>query len=520
LGRRLILAAASATVPLALLSALLLLRGDLLRAGVLLIGASAPATFLIYLYKKGPKAKLDMLLVTSIVHMYALSLGEAGPDDLMRAVAESPEYGFYSRVFASIRRLSRDFGYGFSKAISYIARTVKPPLKDILLRCSEAFSSPRPREFLELEISTIMEEYSGMYTRMVESLKLLGGMFATFQSVSVFVVLTVAILTLLISDSAVVGLSYMIAAAAVTVMFLGFRMASMGEPLVYVGRNPSRIYRLFRSSLLAALSLMPLSLAAGLLSGVPLAMISAGAFMMIPGMLGYKLETYVTSLDENYPAFIKALGENTASTSDLKAALEYVLSMELGPLRALASRALARLKLGLGGETVFSLLASEASSHKIYMFNKIFLDAFRSGSNPLEVGKILSGILIRFQDFRKRRIAVSKSFEAVVMILQPITVALLVILSGLCRFFTSTLVSIPYFPFGSIPLDLIEMGNTALVLLITALNSMAIKEARGGFWGSSLLYAGILFAASGAVWMGARYMVERMFTELQAPLIF
>jgi len=226
----------------------------------------------------------------------------------------------------------------------------------------------------------------------------------------------------------------------------------------------------------------------------------------------------VTAVDENYPTFIKALGENIASTSDLKAALEYVLYMELGPLRDLVSKASARLKLGISSETAFSLLASEASSHRIYMFNKIFLDAFRSGSNPLEVGKILGNTLVKLQEFRKRRMSVAKSFEAVIMILQPITVALLVILSSLCRFFTSTLVSIPYLQLGVVPLDLIEMGNTALVVLITLLNSLAIKGARGGFWGSSLLYAGILFITSGAVWMSTEQLVSKMFSELQAPL--
>jgi archaellum biogenesis protein FlaJ (TadC family) len=515
---RIRLLALSSLAALSLVSAYFLTRGELTKACVSLIGSAAPATFLVYAYRKSPKAKLDMLLVTSIVHMYTVSLGEAGPDDIIRSVAESPEYGFYSRVFSSVRRLAREFGYGFSKAISHVARTVKPPFKDILIRCSEAFSSQKPREFLELEASTIMEEYSGLYTRMVESIRLIGGMFATFQSVSVFIVLTVAVLTIFASDETAVALSYAVAAASITAMFLGFKMNSTAEPLVYVGRNPSAVYRLFRLTLLTTLALTPIPVAAALLLGVPFAMVTAGLLMLTPGVIAYRLESYVTAIDEHYPTFIKALGENMASTSDLKAALEYVLHMELGPLRSLASRASARLKLGVAGETAFSLLASEASSHKIYMFNRIFLDSFRSGGNPLEVGKILGNTLIRFQEFRKRRMSVVKSFEVVVLILQPVTVALLVILSSLCRFFSSMLVSTPYLQLGQIPLDIIDTGNALLTLLITVLNSLAVKEARGGFWGTALLYAGILFTVSGAVWIGTEQLVDKMFTELQSPL--
>jgi len=501
------------------LSSLLLIQGGTVLACTLLLGASVPAVYMLIASKKSQKGKLEMQLVMGIIHMYAVSLGEAGPDALIEAVAGSPEYGLYSRIFGSVKRLARDFGYGFSKAILYVSKTVKPPLRDILIRCSEAFSSAKPKEFLELELSTIMEEYSGLYTRMVESMRLLGGMFSTFQSVSVFVVLTVAILTIFVTDATVVPVSYAIAAMAVVAMFFGFRMVSMKEPVIYVGMNPARLYRLFRTVLLMALALLPLSIAVALLIGTPYGLITVGATLLVPGILAHKLEAYVTSVDENYPTFLKALGENLTSTSDLRSALNYVLYMELGPLRNLASRTLARLSLGVSGETAFSLLASESSSYKVYMFNKIFMDAFRSGSNPLEVGKTLGNSLIRFQEFRKRRMAVAKSFEGVVMILQPITVALLVILGNLCRFFSSMLVSIPYFEFGQVPLDIINLGNIILIVLITVLNSLAIMEARGGFWGSSLLYAGLLFMISGGVWIGSELLVEQMFGQLQAPLL-
>jgi archaellum biogenesis protein FlaJ (TadC family) len=510
---------ALALAALCILASLLLVQGRMFQAAVVLLGASAPAAYMLTVSMKRSRTRLDMLLVTSVIHMYAVSLGEAGPDRLIETVAESPEYGFYSRVFKSIRRLAKEFGYGFGKAIFYVSNTVKSPLKDMLVRFSEGFSSPRLKEFLELELSTIMEEYSGFCTRMLESMRLLGGMFSTFQSVSVFVVMTVAILTIFMADENIVIISYIVAASSIAFMFVGFRMVAMREPLVYTGRSPSNLYRLFKTSFLATVCALPVSVAVALTLGVPYGLISAGALMLVPGALAYKLEAYVTSVDENYPVFLKALGESLASTSNLKAALDYVLYMELGPLKQLISRLSTRLKIGVSGETAFNLLASESSSHKVYMFNKIFLDAFRSGANTIEVGKTLGNSLIKFQEFRKRRISVTKSFEGVVMALQPITVALLVVLGNLCKFFTSTLTSLPYFQLGQIPLDIINAGNTALVILVTVVNSLAIKEARGGFWGSSLLYAGILFIVSGGVWIGAEHLIEQMFSQLQAPTI-
>jgi archaellum biogenesis protein FlaJ (TadC family) len=55
------------------------------------------------------------------------------------------------------------------------------------------------------------------------------------------------------------------------------------------------------------------------------------------------------------------------------------------------------------------------------------------------------------------------------------------------------------------------MGNVFMIVLITVLNSLTLKEARGGFWGSSLMYAGILLILSGAAWIAAQTMMNVAF---------
>ena len=108
---------------------------------------------------------------------------------------------------------------------------------------------------------------------------------------------------------------------------------------------------------------------------------------------------------------------------------------------------------------------------------------------------------IKFLEFRRRRDSVAKSFKSVVFILQPVTVALLIILTYLCKFFSQSLVSLPYFSFGEIPTEVVESGNILMILLVTSLNAVALKEAEGGFWGKSLLYIGLLLIISGVSWL-------------------
>jgi archaellum biogenesis protein FlaJ (TadC family) len=114
-------------------------------------------------------------------------------------------------------------------------------------------------------------------------------------------------------------------------------------------------------------------------------------------------------------------------------------------------------------------------------------------------------------EFRKKREAVAASIEATTYLLQPITVALLTVLTFMTKFFSQTLASVPYFTFGTIPIGVINMGNVFIILLTTILNALTLKEARGGFWGTSFMYAGILLLMSGAAWIGAQTLMNLTF---------
>jgi archaellum biogenesis protein FlaJ (TadC family) len=187
------------------------------------------------------------------------------------------------------------------------------------------------------------------------------------------------------------------------------------------------------------------------------------------------------------------------------------LYLELGKLKDLLKRAYARVKIGVDNAKTLTLLSSEAASNTVYMTNKVFLDSFSYGADLLEVGKILGNSCVKNLEFRKKREAVAKTIEATTFLLQPITVVLLTVLTFMTKYFSQTLTSVPYFTFGTIPNDVINMGNVFMILLTTILNALTLKEARGGFWGSSLMYAGLLLILSGAAWIGAQAMMNVTF---------
>ncbi|MEM2609990.1 MAG: hypothetical protein QXS09_00130 [Candidatus Bathyarchaeia archaeon] len=506
----------SVTIILALLTISIYLysRGDLLSLLLMGFAGSAAITFLAYLYYgrfKIPR-RIDELLVSLLIHMHVISLGEVGPDDLVKVIAETKDYGYYSKIFDRIRELARKFGYGFTKATAKIAATTKPPFRDVLVRCEQIFSSLDPKGYLELEASTMFEEYSGYYERAIKAMETFGGIYGTFQSVSVFIIMIVVLLVVFTNNPDVIYYAYAITPLTLIAMLVAFISLVPKEKFTYIDKkDPPAPYRLFRASVTLPFACIAPAFLIGSYLGPPYGFAVVGVGALIPGLIAYRFERLIYRIDESYPTLIKSLGESMSSASSLKSALYYVLYMELGPLKKLVKRAYARLVLGISNEKVLSLLSSEAASHRVYLINKMFLDAFLYGANPLEAGKILGNSCVKLLEFRKKRASVAKSIEAVVYILQPLTVALVVILGSLSKYFSQSMTSLPFFTFGQIPVEVIEVGNIFLVICITIFNSLVLKFARGGFGGSIFLYIGILLLLSAMAWMGAEKIMELSF---------
>ena len=496
-------------IPSLLFSVYYMFIGKIFEAMLVLSIGAAVVFLLRYATKKRMPTKVDYSLVTAIFHMYGLSMGETSPPDLVGTIAENKEYGFYSNIFQKIRNLATDFGYGFTKATGQMAETVRSPLKDILVRCTNVFSTVEPRGYLEIESSTLMEEYSGYYMRAIETLKTIGGIFTAFQSITVFLIMTLALMTVFMFDPGTISYGYAIAAISLILMYVLFRTTSPTENVVYIGKYPPELYRALKWSVIAVVpSSAVLAFFIYFTKGAPFAFIAVGIGVIIPGIFGYNLERYIDKIDRNYPTFLKALGENLASTSDLKAAFTYILYMELGPLHILVKKALARLKLGLAHAQTLQTFSSEAASHQVHISNRILLDALSRGANPLEIGNALGNRVVKFLEFRKRRAVVAKSFQIIMMVMQPLTVVLLVVLLVLADFLSTSLVGLPYFGFNEIPMAVVEAGNLGLIFIMAVVNALTAKEVSAGYWGTFFLNLGILLILSGVSWMAAQIFVE------------
>ncbi len=504
-------------VPSLVFSVFYLLIGNFLEAIITMSVGLGVMLMFKYIGKKKVPTKIDYNLVTVVFHMYGLSMGETSPNDLVQTITDNKEYGIYSSIFKKISNLARKFGYGLTQSTVEISEQVKPPLKDFLIRCTTIFSSVETEGYLKMESSTLMQEYSGYYSRAIESLKTIGGIFTTFQSVIVFLIMTLAIMTVFMIDPSAIMFGYVVAIASLLFMYFVFKTTSPDEAIIYIGRHPPYLYNAMRLSFFAtALPCMVVAVYFYFTVGTPFSLMVLGAGFILPGIFGYKLEGYVKKIDREYPNFLKALGEHMASTSNLKESLSYVIHMELGSLDKLVRRALARLKLGISHSKTLGALSTEAASYQVHMSNQILLDSLNRGANALKIGNALGNRVVAFMENRRKREMVAKSFQMIMIVMQGLTVVLLVVLRVLSDFLSASLVGLPYFGFNEIPVVVIEIGNLALVLTMAVMNALIIKEASAGYWGTFFFNLAILLILSGVGWIVADSFVRAALGSMPA----
>lgn len=364
----------------------------------------------------------------------------------------------------------------------------------------------------------LMEEYSGYYERTIKTLDNLGGIFVSFQSVTVFLIMTLVIMSVFMVNPSVISLGYIISILSIIMMYFLFRSAAPREQIVYIGKYPPKLYSSLKWSFLATVpAFAVLAFFIYFKMGAPFAFIVLGLGVTIPGVFGYMLESRVAQIDKNYPTFLKALGENLASTSDLKTSLAFILHMEIGPLRNLVSSALTRVKLGIDHRQALETLSAEAASYQVHMSNKILLDSLGRGADALVIGNALGNRVVKSLEFRKMRDVVANSFQMVVLVTQPLTVVLLVVLEVLAVFmsqYLAGLTTVSSFGFHALPIALIEMGNTVFIFVLAIMNALTVKEVSGGYWGTFFLNLGIMLVISGVAWLVAHALIQNVLNSM------
>jgi len=474
----------------------------------------AASTTIITLTRKtrGP-GQLNIKLVLAITHMYTLSLGLTEPKELIESIATKEEYREYGKTFKNIINLAINMSLGLTKAITQTAKTVKPPLKDILTRMAEALSTTKPKDYLELEHATIMEEYMGQQGRSLETLRMLSGIYGTFQSIAAVIIIMVITMSIFTIDPSTITLAYTAAAASTATLLIAIWSTAPKDIMIYVGKN----HPTHRTVKMTATIIIPASITIAIATYTathipPAAITSSGLTLLTLGILTRNLEKKVQTIDEYYPTLIKTIGENLATTLNPKAALEYTKNIHLGPLKRGIQHAISWINLGIDMEKAFKLMAEETGSHTIRIMNQILVDSIRVGAPPIQTSKTIADATIKILEMRKRRLLTAKTMDTIIMMMHPITIILLIAVTNTLTQFTSIIPTMPiqYIPINPIPTETITLANMIFTYITSIINATAMTIVRGGYKWRITLNTSILLIVGGTSWATAEILTKTL----------
>ncbi|MCE4616642.1 MAG: type II secretion system F family protein [Aeropyrum sp.] len=443
---------------------------------------------------------LDSEMLYMMLHMRLVASGKPPTGRIFRAVADYPDvYKEYSSIFKSIYDLGREWGYSFPRAVAIAAERVENSvLSNILQRLSGVLAVGEDvEEFLEREYRTLMSEYENVYTRTMNSARVLLGIYVTMLGSLVFLVSTFMVLAFFFGgDTGILLLSYSAVTAGSLLLGLLVFMALKQEPFEYRGKPEIPKYRIIKYggalSLLAgaAIGSAVIVLKGGLdFMGLAQAYAAAGILMLPLGILARIEESRVRNADEFFPVFIRSYGSHLATVGNMVKALEPLLISNLGVIMGPMKRLYSRLKNSVNTMVAWDLFSAEVGSEMARRGVVMFIDTVEAGGDANLAGALISDHHNDMNRLRKLRYQVASTFSSTLFIMHGAAIVILLIMSKLLELFSQILnqltVQLPpeiadIFPFRSMDVTILPVLNLVFITTMVVVNSAVVTRVTPG----------------------------------------
>jgi len=482
------------------------------------------------LRRRGVTAVIDEDMLYVVTHMYSVSTGRPPHERLFGLSNISGKgYGIYSSILNRIANLAKRWGYGFVVATRIQARETGNTLfRDFLNRLAEAINVGEDLEtFLQMEQETMLVNYEADYTRVLEALKLLLGIYTAAMSSAIFIDINVVMLSFFFGGIEIVFVSFIATVAALALLVLLIRKSLPRQNIVHDLRINMAERRLYLYTLLASVSMASVL-------GIYIFMmfketsyflITFGLLLFIPGIVGRRIENKVKNIENFFTVFIRSMGLAYTTLRNYAQTIRSILGTELGGLTKHLRRLYSRLRNGIDTRIAMLYFVGESGSETLRRGIDIFYDAIEAGGDPAKVGQVLSTTMQRLLNLRKMREQTARAFQGVVYILTILIVALAEFVFTLVIILQQVFVGVGATQLQILPLTYIETEvitflKLGLIFAITILNAFALQFARGGYTGGAWIHAALLLVLSGATLLVSSMFSQMIFRVLQVGELF
>ncbi len=250
-----------------------------------------------------------------------------------------------------------------------------------------------------------------------------------------------------------------------------------------------------------------------------------GTPCLIGGYFIRQQENTIKTREQSFIHFISTLGESADKhRGSFEILLKKIKIYTYEKLNPLIDRLFARVSVTRNIFISWLFFSIESGSRLIHKFGSMFLNAIYSGSEPSQVGRVISGNMGRLLRMRKLREqtsggAMSEIYGAFagVALIMFITAGLSVFLVGIFTSFNlgGDSVAVPAVGFldtEAINVDIVRNAMVALVLVHAAFSAVLIKILDGGLLPESLTHFAIMLWIAAALDVAVMEVFKIMMT--------
>ncbi len=454
--------------------------------------------------RKKNEPDIDFIFV--LTHMLSVATSKTSNVNVVHSVSKEDLYKKYSKFFKRIYVLVKEFGYDFPRAVLIVSKDAAriKYLKDFLERYAATVRVGEDVErFMEVELRNTMNSYEYIYSRLMDSARVLLGVYTAVMTSVIFVISNLLILSFIFGgDLTIILISFIASFSALTAVAVTLWMGMPKDLLVIGGKERKKVLSLPNLVSLAGIATMMWMFVLYLLYVINIniyfLVIISGTILFISGTLYRRIETSVRQVDEDFPVFARMYGGNlTIIPSPLKA-LEPLMSVMFGRIVKAVTRLHTLLNNNISFEVAIKEFAKASGSELIRRSSEILSDTLKYGGDTTKVGTILSELALMINRTRRRRFQIHKTFETSVYALHMTNILLISFITTLMGIFSKALVQIQtLLPFYPLPEWMITYLSLSVAVVLTAINSLALTATNGGLKQIFIYYMGLLLLLGG-----------------------
>ncbi|MDO8728151.1 MAG: archaellar assembly protein FlaJ [Candidatus Methanoperedens sp.] len=364
------------------------------------------------------RSQIEVNMHYYITHMGVLATSNMARKEVIRQLSLNAAYGYLAIETGKIYSLMDDWNFSLSQACRFISkRTPSPIFADFLDRLAHSSEAGEPFEqFIWTEQKVVMNEFDTMYKKSLGEISMTKEIFVAMMTALIFLTSISLIMPI------ITGMDPGPLMAGSIITFLGAEGI-----LVYVMKSKSpkdKIWhtlsieteadRKIRMSFpVSIIGVILISIVLMLWAG-PLPITIKIAVALTPfaltGYLARKEEELIKRKDDNFAAFVRALGSTAGARGGIiRDSLRNLTYHDFGPLTPDINELYKRLETRINKIMSWNYFAAGTGSNLIERFGTIFAEGIDKGGKPEAIGDIVGDNFMRIVSLRKLRYSLATS---------------------------------------------------------------------------------------------------------------